>query len=311
MEKSHMAKGKNQNKTPVVRRERTPSVNPAPLPDETALFTRVAEIIETRKFRAGAYANREVILMYWEIGKYVGSVLLGGERAEYGKQIFSSLAKKLVEQYGKTFASRNLRRMVQFNCEFPDLEIVSPLATQLSWTHFVELLPFPSHEARMYYANDAAARHLGKLELRNQIARKAYERQEIANASLTEKSSVPFNMFKDPFLLDTLELKDNFLEADLNPKGVVNQSPGLRVFALPREDTKKKYNPKGVAHYFPAIQKAACYLHGFSFQCATPLGLTHDPQSSPGWREYARPWALIYNPLGVDNQIFLSPTPNS
>ncbi|MDR2561889.1 MAG: hypothetical protein LBC63_08995, partial [Holophagales bacterium] len=53
--------------------------------DENTLFARVAEIIENRRSRAGAYANREVTLMYWEIGRHIGSVLLGGERAGYGK----------------------------------------------------------------------------------------------------------------------------------------------------------------------------------------------------------------------------------
>jgi predicted nuclease of restriction endonuclease-like (RecB) superfamily len=80
----------------------------------------------------------------------------------------------------------------------------------------------------MYYANDAAEKHLGKLELRNQIARKAYERQEIANAALTVKSTIPFNMFKDPILLDALGLKDNYLEADLERAIVA----GLESFIL-------------------------------------------------------------------------------
>ena len=51
--------------------------------DEQSLFARVAEIIETRKYRAGAYANREVTLMYWEIGRYINSVVLGDQRAAY------------------------------------------------------------------------------------------------------------------------------------------------------------------------------------------------------------------------------------
>ena len=84
---------------------------------------------------AGAYANREVTLMYWEIGRYVGSVLLDCKRAEYGKRIVSSLATQLVARYGSSFEPRNLRRMVQFAEKFSDIEIVSPLATQLSWTH--------------------------------------------------------------------------------------------------------------------------------------------------------------------------------
>ena len=50
--------------------------------DETALPERAVTIIEIRKARAGTYANREITLMYWEIGHYINSVLLGGERAE-------------------------------------------------------------------------------------------------------------------------------------------------------------------------------------------------------------------------------------
>ena len=183
--------------------------------DETSLFARVAEIIETRKTRAGAYANREVTLMYWEIGRYINSVVLGGERAEYGKKILPPLAAKLVERYGKSFELRSLRRMIQFSELFPDIEIVSALTTQLSWTHVVEILPVSDEAARLYYAKEVVERQLSTRELRRQIVRKAYERQEIANTALTEQSLIPFNMFKDPYLLDVLGLKDNYLEADL------------------------------------------------------------------------------------------------
>jgi len=183
--------------------------------DERSLFARVAEIIETRKSRAGAYANREVTLMYWEIGRYINTVLLGGERAEYGKRIVSVLSTQLTARYGKGFEYSKLTRMIKFAELFPDVEILATLSQELSWSHFIEILPLESEEARLYYANDAAARHLGIRELRRQISRKAYERQEIANAALTAQSAIPFNVFKDPYLLDTLELKDNYLEADL------------------------------------------------------------------------------------------------
>jgi predicted nuclease of restriction endonuclease-like (RecB) superfamily len=153
--------------------------------------------------------------MYWEIGRYIGSVLLGGERAAYGKRIFSTLSRKLVERYGSGFELRSLRRMVQFAELFPNISIVSPLATQLSWSHFIEILPIETEKARLFYAHEAVTRHLGKKELRNQISRKVYERREIANLQISGNSTVPFNVFKDPYLLDTLGLKENFLEADL------------------------------------------------------------------------------------------------
>jgi predicted nuclease of restriction endonuclease-like (RecB) superfamily len=67
----------------------------------------------------------------------------------------------------------------------------------------------------LYYAQEVAARNWGVHELRRQISRKAYERREIANTELSADSAVPFNVFKDPYLLDTFALKENFLEADL------------------------------------------------------------------------------------------------
>jgi len=183
--------------------------------DETALFARVSTIIENRKSLAGAYANREVTLMYWEIGQYIGSVLLGGERAAYGKRIVTELAQQLARKYGSAFDDHNLRRMMRFAQKFNDIQIVTELASQLTWSHFIELLPLGSDEARMFYANDVAVRKLGTKQLRQQISRKAYERREIANTRVSEESHVPFNVFKDPYLLDTLGLKENFLEADL------------------------------------------------------------------------------------------------
>jgi predicted nuclease of restriction endonuclease-like (RecB) superfamily len=184
-------------------------------PDESKLFDVVAAIIENRKGRAGAFANREVTLMYWEVGRIIGSVLLDGGRAAYGKRIVATLAQQLTERYGNSFDYSKITRMVRFAKLFPDIEIVAPLAQQLSWSHFQEILPIKTDEARMYYAQDAAERRLSKIELRRQISRKAFERREIANMELTETSTVPFNVFKDPYLLDMLGLKDNYLEADL------------------------------------------------------------------------------------------------
>jgi hypothetical protein len=73
--------------------------------DENQLFERIAEIIETRKSLAGAYANREVTMMYWEVGRHINSVILDGGRAAYGKKILTTLSAKLIVRYGKSFRS--------------------------------------------------------------------------------------------------------------------------------------------------------------------------------------------------------------
>jgi len=76
-------------------------------------------------------------------------------------------------------------------------------------------LPLKTEEARLYYAEEAIKHRLGVRDLKHMISRKAYERREIANLELSSQSGVPFNAFKDPYLLDILDLKENYLEADL------------------------------------------------------------------------------------------------
>ena len=183
--------------------------------DEVELFEHACKIIDFRKNNAMAYANSEITLMYWEMGKFISDNLLNGERASYGKKILPTMSAKLQTTYGKNFSERNLNRMVRFFDNFPDFEILSTLSAKLSWSHIVEILPLKSQEAKLYYINEVIERGFGVRELRNQISRKTFERKEIANTELSESSTVPFNVFKDPYLLDVLGLKDNHLEADL------------------------------------------------------------------------------------------------
>ncbi len=223
-----MGKKKSKNEPASTESSKTPQIDAAAL-DENSLFACVAEIIETRKQRAGAYANREVTLMYWEIGRYINSVVLDDKRAAYGKQIVATLATQLVKTYGNSFEYTKLTRMIKFAELFPDAEIIATLSQQLSWSHFIEILPLKTDEARLYYARDAAMRRLGIRELRRQISRKAFERQEIANSALTEQSLIPFNVFKDPYILDTLGLKEN-----LFGKGNSHRTGGVYLGIWPR-----------------------------------------------------------------------------
>jgi len=209
--------------------------------DENMLFMRVSEIIENRKTRAASYANQEVTLMFWEVGHYVNLAMLDNKRAEYGKQIVTELAAKLMKKYGNSFNERNMYRMMLFAERFNDAKILPPLAAKLSWSHFIELLPLKSGEARLYYAKDAAERNYGAKELRNQISRKAYERQEIANLQLSKESAIPFNVFKDPYLLDIFGLKENFIEADLEKAILIEAKERLeRRKSLPSAKIKKQ-----------------------------------------------------------------------
>jgi hypothetical protein len=113
---------------------------------ENIMFSNVVQIIEKRKFNAISAANNQIVLMFWEIGKFINSVILGMERAEYGKKIVSTLCTQLQQKYGNEYYLRNIHRMTQFATQFPDIEIVSSLGTQLSWSHIRELLPLKTIE---------------------------------------------------------------------------------------------------------------------------------------------------------------------
>ena len=172
------------------------------------LFTDLAEIIEQGKSQLTKQVNSVLTLTYWHIGKKINEHILNYKRAEYAKEIVSTLSTQLKTHYGKSFELRNLRRIMQFSEQFPDFEIVVPLARQLSWSHFVELLPLKTKEQRYFYAEKIADERWSIRNTRYQIERKAFERQEIASLQIADEFSEMKNTFKDPYFLDFLGLKD-------------------------------------------------------------------------------------------------------
>ena len=172
---------------------------------ENIVFSNVSQIIEKRKFNVISAANSQIALMFWEIGKYINSAVLGMERAKYGKRIVATASQQLTEKYGRNFEKTNLTRMMQFAMQFPDFEKVSTAWTQLSWSHIRELLPLKTMEEKLYYAEEVNKGFLGVRDLRHLIARKAFLRRNNANLQLTPQSKIPFNAFKDPVILENTE----------------------------------------------------------------------------------------------------------
>jgi predicted nuclease of restriction endonuclease-like (RecB) superfamily len=105
--------------------------------------------------------------------------------------------------------------MMQFASIYNEFKIVVTLSRQLSWSHFIELIPLKNEIARLYYAEKIAEEAWSVRETRNQIERKAFERQEIAALQIPEEFSEIQNTFKDPYFLDFLGLKEGYLENDL------------------------------------------------------------------------------------------------
>jgi predicted nuclease of restriction endonuclease-like (RecB) superfamily len=179
------------------------------------LVQEISLLIEESKQQVTRTANSALTLLFWQVGKRVNDEILTNNRAQYGKQIVANVSAQLEIKYGRNFAEKNLRRMIQFSVEFPDFQIVVPLARQLTWSHFLLLIPIKSIDSKLYYAQHVIENNWGKRELRNQIERKAFERNEIANIQLSTQHPNLLNTFKDPYLLDFLNLKNTYLENDL------------------------------------------------------------------------------------------------
>jgi predicted nuclease of restriction endonuclease-like (RecB) superfamily len=182
---------------------------------EDNLLNELSQLIEQSKKQISVQANSVLTILFWQIGHKINQNILQNLRAEYGKQIVSTVSTQLKNKYGKNFELRNVRRMMQFSEQFTAIEVVVSLSQTLSWSHFVELLPLKSMEAKLFYAQTSAENVYGIRELRKQIASKAFERTKIANAQIIKSEIIPFNTFKDPYILDLLGLENSFLEHDL------------------------------------------------------------------------------------------------
>ena len=179
------------------------------------LLTELSQLIEQSQQQVVAQVNSTLTLLFWHIGNRINNEILQNKRADYGKQIVSTLSTELKERYGRNFELGNLRRMIQFAEQFSDIEIVVTLSRQLSWSHFLVLIPLKSPEAKLYYAQSSATQTLGVRELRKQISAKTLERSSIANLQNTSKHPAIHNTFKDPYFLDFLGLQNTYLEKDL------------------------------------------------------------------------------------------------
>lgn len=181
----------------------------------TDLISEISLLIEQSQRHIATQANSALTQLFWQIGKRINDEILLNKRADYGKQIVVTLSEKLMTRYGRSFEEKNLRRMLQFSEQFEDFSIVVTLSRQLSWSHFLVLLPIKQAEAKQYYANLSSVEYWSVRDLRKQIASKAFERNEIANTQLSTFKPELLNTFIDPYILDFLNLKNTYLEQDL------------------------------------------------------------------------------------------------
>ena len=194
------------------------------------LMTDLRQIIDEARIHVASTANYELTMMYWHIGERINRVVLGNERATYGKQIVPQVATQLQALYGsKGFEIRNVRRMMQFAQQIKEEKIVSQLATKLSWSHFIEVLSLKDELQKEFYLTLAANELWGRNRLRKEIDGMLYERtalsskpEEVVNQDLANvrdnKHVSPDVVFKSPYFLEFTGLKGLYSEKDLLQK---------------------------------------------------------------------------------------------
>ena len=196
-----------------------------PIVDEAALLTDLRELIQSARQRIATVANSTTTLLYWHLGRRLLAESLQDERAAYGKRILATVSRELTVEFGQAFTLRSLYRAIQFCLCFPEQAIVSALSTQLSWSHFMELLPIKDPLARDFYAEMCRIEHWDVRTLRQKIGGLLFERTALSRrpkavvaaeiAKLRDGQMTPDLVFRDPYLLDLLRLKGAYSEHDL------------------------------------------------------------------------------------------------
>ena len=187
-----------------------------------SFFNNIKDLVMNSRNKVYQTVNTEMLNLYWNIGKAIMEIQQGDERASYGDAVLEKLSQKLTNEFGKGFSKRNLERMRKFYICFP---IATTLSSQLSWSHYLELIKIDEEAKRNFYFNECINSKWSVRELGRQRDSLLYERLTIYAdkekvKKISEKGQVlktSKDLIKDPFVLEFLDIKENtkYLESDL------------------------------------------------------------------------------------------------
>ena len=212
-----------------------------------SIFRDVSIIIDTARASAARSVNAFMTAAYWLIGRHIVEFEQEGkERAGYGEGVIDQLSADLSARYGRGFALRNVWRMRAFYLAWPipptvsaeskDGEILPTASAEstlagiahrfpLPWSTYVRLLSVKNLLAREFYETEALRGGWSVRQIDRQINSQFYERTALSKnkaAMLTEGQQsqpddtvLPEEALKDPYVLEFLDLKDEYSETDL------------------------------------------------------------------------------------------------
>jgi len=190
------------------------------------LLQEVKVLIEQSKKQIAVSVNSTLTLLYWEIGRRINEETIQNQRAEYGKQIVATLARQLTVEFGNGWSEKQLRHCIRFSEVFPKEQIVSTLSRQLSWSHIQSFIYIDDSLKREFYIEICKLEKWSVRTLRERIQSMLYERTAISKKPeetikndlellRNEQQLSPDLVFRDPYFLDFLGLKDTYSEKDL------------------------------------------------------------------------------------------------
>ncbi len=190
------------------------------------LYNDVSNLIEKTKLKVATYINTEFVILNWNIGQRIKNELLCNKKPEYGKRVIKELSKRLIEKYGRGYSYSNLYRMLQINEYFSDFEIFATLSQKLSWSHLVEIVKIDTDIKRKFYLTMCMNENWSVRTLRERLDSALFERTAISKKPeqmiindlqlLSKENKMTTDLFfRDPYILDFLDLKDAYSEKDL------------------------------------------------------------------------------------------------
>ncbi len=167
-------------------------------------------LLDKAKSQAYKAVDNIRVQTYWQIGeRLVREEIKNKNRADYGLKIIEKISDDL------GFNKRELYRIVQFYKSYP---ILSQVATQLSWSHYLELIIIVDENERRFYEKMSILNLWGRNELRKQISDELYHNNKNTRKILSQAAAQSLShqsIFKDTYNFEFLQLPDNFTEKHL------------------------------------------------------------------------------------------------
>lgn len=186
------------------------------------LYKDIKEKIVNSRTKMLKQIDTTMVEVYWYVGKITSELYIKSSDGTYGKRIINALSKKLIKDFGNGFSEVSIRRMRRFYEYYP---IWSAVPTELSWSHFQELIRIDRKEERNFYETESIKSNWGYRELGRQINTKLYDRYLISpNKEIimleSKKGKIekqPEELLKSPYIFEFAGLKENknYLESDL------------------------------------------------------------------------------------------------